>query len=215
MQNRIRGEAAVVLPPPAPGEAPLPLDTAGLDRLPYLNAVWKETLRLYPPAASGGSRLTAAPLALPSDGSVLPAGTAIKMPHYPTLHAADHYAEPDVFRPDRWLPSASSGGGGGGGGGGSGGYGGNGGGGRTKTVGEQAWRPFGLGPASCIGRRLAEVEWKAAIVGLLAKYELRLAGSPDDVVPLDMITLRPSQLRVFLRRRRGEGWEAKEGERDE
>lgn len=188
--------------PPTDGETPPPpIPVPTLTALPYLHAVWRETLRLYPPAASGGSRRLVTDVVLPSSGAVLPAGTAIKMPHHVALHSPDNYARPDAFEPDRWAPPAgragrppADGGGGSGGGGGE------------KPLGEQAWRPFGLGPLSCIGRRLAEVQWKATVAALVAKYELRLDGDAAAVEPVDALSLKPSRLRVRLRRRAVAGW---------
>lgn len=207
MQERVLVEVSTALashpaddkPPPTPTEgetSPPPIPVPTLTALPYLHAVWRETLRLYPPAASGGSRRLVTDIVLPSSGAVLPAGTAIKMPHHVALHSPENYARPEAFEPDRWAPTAADGGGrpahGGGGGGGGGG---------DKPRGEQAWRPFGLGPLSCIGRRLAEVQWKATVAALVAKYELRLDGDAPAVEPLDALSLKPSQLRVRLRRR--------------
>ncbi|KAK1869747.1 hypothetical protein I4F81_012213 [Pyropia yezoensis] len=177
-------------PPPPPA-----FDAATFTALPYLHTVWQETLRLYPPAASGVSRRLAADVVLPSCGAVLPAGTSIKMPHHTTFRSPQNYPHPDTFDPDRWAtPPAAAGprGGGGGGGGNTG---------SAKGVGENAWRPFGMGPGSCMGRDLAEVEWKAAVATLVTKYEVSLAGPASGVKEVDAITLRPSQMLVRLRRR--------------
>ncbi|KAK1869745.1 hypothetical protein I4F81_012211 [Pyropia yezoensis] len=237
VQARVRAEVATVLPspgagggdsggaaaaaappayppgagttPPASPPPPPAVAASSITSLPYLHAVWKETLRLYPPAASGVSRRLAADVVLPSSGAVLPAGTSIKMPHHMAFRSPDNYPHPDAFDPDRWAPPPppppsppagcrhrrggerdKTGGGGGGGGGGA-----------APSVGEQAWRPFGMGPGSCMGRDLAEVEWKAAVAGLVSKYEVALAGPASGVKAVDAVTLQPSQMLVRLRRR--------------
>lgn len=213
VQERVLSEVTSAMPslavadenPPTATEAdppPPPIQVPTLTALPYLHAVWRETLRLYPPAASGGSRRLVSDVVLPSSGAVLPAGTAIKMPHHVALHSPENYPRPDAFEPDRWLAAAPaateqgnrSRGGGGGGGGCDGGSG-------AKDVGEQAWRPFGLGPLSCIGRRLAEVQWKGAVAAVVTQYELRLDADAPTVEPLDALSLKPSHMRVRLRRR--------------
>lgn len=185
-------------PLPAENESPAPpIPVQMLTALPYLHAVWRETLRLYPPAASGGSRRLVSDVVLPSSGAVLPAGTAIKMPHHVALHSPNNYARPEAFEPERWLAMAAAGARCSGGGGGDGGG--------VKDIGEQAWRPFGLGPLSCIGRRLAEVQWKAAVAALVTKYQLRLDADAPAVEPLDSLSLKPSHMRVCLRRRAANG----------
>lgn len=64
-----RGNVPPVVPPP-----PRPaLSSSSITALPYLHELWNETLRLYPPPASGVSRCLTADV-------VLPAGTSIKMP---------------------------------------------------------------------------------------------------------------------------------------
>lgn len=163
--------------------ADLPLTPSTLDRLTYLQAVWKEVSRMFPAAAGGPSRRTAAPLTLPSDGSVIPAGTAIKLPQYVVLHDEAAFPDAYAFRPERWLPDGPGGPAG------------------VKTA-EASWYPFGLGPVACPGRRLSQLEWKAAIVGILWAYQLRMAtGEP--VRGLDLITMRPSRFEVRVTRREG------------
>lgn len=223
VQERVLEEVSTVLPPPpaagandtpsasSKGDEPLAtpppppaLDAATFTSLPYLHTVWKETLRLYPPAASGVSRRLVTDVTLPSSGAVLPAGTSIKMPHHMTFRSPENFHDPEAFDPDRWAvpPPARAAAGGGGGGVKNGGGGGAG---SAKGAGELSWRPFGMGPGSCMGRDLAEVEWKAAIAALVTKYEVRLAGPAAAVKQIDAITLRPSQMLVRLRRRAAAG----------
>ncbi|GAB0493459.1 hypothetical protein MMPV_004741 [Pyropia vietnamensis] len=193
----VKAEAPLSSPPPSPA-----LDARTFTSLPYLNAVWKETLRLYPPAASGVSRRLATDVTLPSCGAVLPAGTSIKMPHHMTFRSPQNYPHPETFDPDRWItPVNGANGHSTRGGGGQGGCGGGSNKGSAKGLGENAWRPFGMGPGSCMGRDLAEVEWKAAVAALVTKYEVSLAGPASGVKEIDAITLRPSQMLVRLRRR--------------
>lgn len=163
--------------------ADLPLTPFCLDRLTYLQAVWKEISRLFPATAGGPSRRLAAPLTLPSDGSVIPAGTCVKLPQYVVLHDEAVYPDAFSFRPERWLPSGPGGPAG------------------VKTA-ESSWFPFGLGPVSCPGRRLSQLEWKTAIVSILWAYQLRVA-SGEPVRGLDLITLRPSRYEVRVTRRKG------------
>jgi Cytochrome P450 len=70
-------------------------------KLPYLDAVLTETLRLYSPLPASEPR------SLPTDtvigGLQVPAGTVVSMSPY-TLHRnADIFPDPLVFNPERWL----------------------------------------------------------------------------------------------------------------
>eukprot|EP00168_Porphyra_purpurea_P014743 TRINITY_DN4302_c0_g1_i2.p1 TRINITY_DN4302_c0_g1~~TRINITY_DN4302_c0_g1_i2.p1 ORF type:complete len:433 (-),score=112.80 TRINITY_DN4302_c0_g1_i2:213-1511(-) len=182
IQDRLLAEARDVLGcPPTTAVADLPITPATLMRMPILHAVWKEVIRMYPPTAGGPSRCLVADLTLPSDGSVIPAGTAIKLSQYVVLHDEGIYPDPYAFRPDRWLPTDAAG--------------------RAAVKdAEAAWMPFGTGPVSCPGRRLSELEWKATVVCTLWGYRLDLAwGEP--VRGLDLVTLRPTPFAVRVTRR--------------
>lgn len=72
-----------------------------VDRLPFLDAVIKETLRLYAPLPASEPRYM--PVDTTVDGYLVPAGTVVSMSPY-TLHRnADVFPHPLEFRPERWL----------------------------------------------------------------------------------------------------------------
>lgn len=71
------------------------------DRCVYLNAVIKETLRLYAPLPTFEPRSNLADAVV--DGYSIPAGTVVGMAPY-TLHCnPDIFEDPLTFDPDRWL----------------------------------------------------------------------------------------------------------------
>lgn len=184
-QDRIVKEAADVLGcPPATPVAELPLTPASLGRMTYLQAVWKEVLRLHSVTAAGPNRRTAAPLTLPSDGSVIPAGTAIKLSQYVALRDEAAFPDAAAFRPDRWLPDGPAGAAG-------------------VRAAQAAYFPFGLGPLMCPGRRLSQAEWTATIVCVVWAYRLRLAAGAEPVGGDDRGTLRPAPFEVCVTRREG------------
>lgn len=72
-----------------------------VDKLPYLDAVIKETLRLYAPLPASEPR--SLPVDTTIDGYLIPAGTVVSMSPY-TLHRnAEVFPEPLKFKPERWL----------------------------------------------------------------------------------------------------------------
>lgn len=128
------------------------LDAAGehpepdvLARLPYLEAVVSETLRLYP-IAPDTPRTLARPFELA--GYTLPAGVCVA-PATALLHArADIYPEPHSFRPERFL---------------------------GKKFGPFEYTPFGGGHRRCLGAAFATYEMKLVLATLLRHYRLALA----------------------------------------
>jgi Cytochrome P450 len=71
------------------------------DKLQYLDAVIKETLRLYAPLPASEPR--SLPVDTNIDGHLIPAGTVVSMSPY-TLHRnPDVFPEPLKFNPERWL----------------------------------------------------------------------------------------------------------------
>ncbi|KAJ5712553.1 benzoate 4-monooxygenase cytochrome P450 [Penicillium malachiteum] len=71
------------------------------DKLPYLDAVIKETLRLYAPLPASEPR--SLPVDTTIDGYLIPADTVVSMSPY-TLHRnPDVFPEPLKFKPERWL----------------------------------------------------------------------------------------------------------------
>ncbi|KAH7120327.1 putative benzoate 4-monooxygenase cytochrome P450 [Dactylonectria estremocensis] len=71
------------------------------DKLTYLDAVIKETLRLYAPLPASEPR--SMPVDTTIDGYLIPAGTVVGMSPY-TLHRnPDVFPEPLKFKPERWL----------------------------------------------------------------------------------------------------------------
>lgn len=77
------------------------LSATAADQLPYLDALIKETLRLYAPLPASEPR--SLPVESTIDGYLVPAGTTVSMSPY-TLHRnASVFPEPLKFKPERWL----------------------------------------------------------------------------------------------------------------
>jgi cytochrome P450 len=76
------------------------------DKLPYLNAVLKEALRLYSPLPSSQPRFFDSDVVI--EGYFIPAKTVVSMSPY-TLHRnPDVFEDPYGFNPDRWLNKSDS-----------------------------------------------------------------------------------------------------------
>jgi unspecific monooxygenase len=127
------------------GENP---DANAILRSPYLNAVCSETLRLYPVAAFGLSRLVKAPLEIA--GYKLEPGTVVIPCIYLTHHREDLYPNSQQFQPERFLE-------------------------RQFTPYE--YLPFGGGNRRCIGMAFALFEMKLVLATVLSSWQLERADS--------------------------------------
>jgi cytochrome P450 len=111
------------------------LDTNNIQKLSYAKNCMKETLRMYPV----GNVVRNLPEEAVLLGYKIPKHTSVIVPIYTMGRNPYYFDEPDVFDPDRWD--------------------------RSRKQNRFAYLPFGHGPRTCYGRRLAELK----ILTLLAK----------------------------------------------
>ncbi|CAG2108205.1 unnamed protein product [Medioppia subpectinata] len=114
------------------------LDTNGeidyevLTKLPFLDAVIAETLRLHSPIVKIGN-IAAQDYRLGSTGITVQKGQTVEIPIYAIHHSEEYYPNPEMFIPDRFLPVN-----------------------RHKII-PYTYLPFSAGPRNCIGMSLPEV----------------------------------------------------------
>lgn len=133
-----------------------------LSRLPRLEAVVQETLRLYPAIWVTERRaVTATELG----GHALPRNSSVLVSAAVTQRLARQWPEPDAFLPERFSAGALPG------------------------V-EAGFLPFGAGPHHCIGQHFALLEIRLILATLLARFRVRLAGAMPEAEA--GITLRPA-----------------------
>lgn len=121
-------------------------DPLALTKLPYLNGVCNETLRIYPVAMLTFSRELHQPMQLL--GHELPAQTKLVGCIYLLHHREDLYPQPEEFRPERFL---------------------------ERQYSAFEFMPFGAGARRCVGYALAMYELKIVLGTLLTHYDLALA----------------------------------------
>jgi len=146
------------------------LDPASLFRLPYLNAVCSETLRIYPVGLLTFPRRTKAPVELM--GSTLEAGTVVVGCIYLAHHREEVYPDPDEFKPERFL---------------------------ERRYSPFEYLPFGGGVRRCIGMAFAQFEMKLVIGSLLSKVEFELADNRSVRPVRRGLTSGPSPVRMVLK----------------
>ena len=122
------------------------LDKNTILKLPYLNAVFSETLRFYPVAMLGLNRLVKAPLSIA--GYKFEPGTILTPCIYLTHHREDLYPDSQQFKPERFL---------------------------EKQFSPSEYLPFGGGNRRCIGMAFALLEMKLVLATVLSNWNLELA----------------------------------------
>ncbi|CAD7015082.1 unnamed protein product [Ceratitis capitata] len=149
-QEELRKELIALLPEPN-----MPLTEENTKNMPYLRGCIKETLR-FRPIANGNFRIAGRDLVL--SGYRVPKGVGVYMATM-TLSNSDAYFERSAeFLPERWIKSAKA----------------------TCPVSQKhnpfVYLPFGFGPRTCIGKRLAEMELETILVRILRNYRVSWVG---------------------------------------
>lgn len=139
-------------------------------RLPYLNAVCLETLRIYPIALTTFPRITQVPVRLMNYR--FDAGTALIPCVYLTHHREEIYPEPKRFRPERFL---------------------------ERRYSAYEYLPFGGGHRRCIGQALALLEMKLVLATILSRFQLALVNQhPVKPVRRGLTVAPPSGMRMVV-----------------
>ncbi|MEW5929251.1 MAG: cytochrome P450 [Gemmatimonadota bacterium] len=153
---RLQAEADEVLGGRAPEADDLP-------RLRWTRAVFDEALRLYPPAWALPREAAADDVV---GGFRIPAGSLLVVCAWVTHRRPDLWAEPERFRPERFLDGGEGG------------------------IVPFSYYPFGAGARQCIGTHFALMEAQVVLATLARRF--RLAPVSGREVPPDAtFTLRP------------------------
>ncbi|MBK9264175.1 MAG: cytochrome P450 [Polyangiaceae bacterium] len=136
-------------------------DPEAVARLPYLDAVCHEALRLHPVAPLVTRWLTA-PFTLM--GYELPPGTGVGASIILAHLNPSTYPEPLEFRPERFL---------------------------ERSFSAFEFLPFGGGARRCIGAAFAEYEMKLVLGALLTHYELELVNKTPERSVRRNLTMGP------------------------
>uniref|UniRef100_A0A0E0QYT8 Uncharacterized protein n=1 Tax=Oryza rufipogon TaxID=4529 RepID=A0A0E0QYT8_ORYRU len=157
-------------------------------RMPYLQAVVKETLRAHPPGPLlSWARLATADVGL-ANGMVVPAGTTAMVNMWAITHDGEVWADPEAFAPERFIPSE---------------------GGADVDVrgGDLRLAPFGAGRRVCPGKNLGLATVTLWVARLVHAFDWSLPdGSPpvslDEVLKLSLEMKTPLAAAATPRRRR-------------
>lgn len=129
------------------------------DKLPYLDAVIKETLRLYAPLPASEPRTP--PNDTVIDGYPIPARTIVSMAPYSLHRNAEIFPDPLKWDPERWLTEDMA----------------------SLAEMKRWWWAFSSGGRMCIGLHLAMAEIVALVSAIYRKYETSIKEAFEDVTP--------------------------------
>lgn len=138
-------------------------DAISLSKLPYLNAVCSETLRIYPVGMLTFPRITNEAISI--RGYEIKPNTVVMGCIYLTHHREDTYPEPHLFKPERFL---------------------------ERQFSPYEYLPFGGGSRRCVGMALAQLELKLVIVEILSHCQLQLIGKLPIMPVRRGVTLAPN-----------------------
>ncbi|GHO46809.1 cytochrome P450 [Ktedonospora formicarum] len=149
---------------------------ADLPNLPYCLQVFKETLRMYPPAYAIAR---AALKDLDINGYQLHKGDVAIIAPYIMHYRSDFFPQPEAFQPERFTPE------------------------REKQLPRYAYLPFGAGPRICIGNHFSMMEGQLLLATIAQRVTFELVPNqkitPD---PGKSLTLRPDHpIKMIVRRR--------------
>lgn len=145
-------------------------DPSAVFRLPYLNAVCAEALRIYPVAMLTFPRVVKEPISLL--GYDFEPGTILAGSIYLTHRRPDLYPQPEQFRPERFL---------------------------ERQFSPYEYLPFGGGSRRCIGLAFAQFEMKVVLAQILSCLELTLADQrPVRAVRRGLVTGPAGGVRMMV-----------------
>lgn len=179
-QSRLREEVRSGLP--SMEDSHSTVSSYMMDKLPFLNAVCNEALRLWAPVSA---TLREAAIDTSIQGQFVPAGTMIMICPWAINHSKALWG-PDAaqFNPDRWIGP-----------------------GRANNGGARAYdfMTFLHGPRSCIGQGFAKAEFACLLASLVGSFEMELKDPDISIDIAGGITAKPKG-GLQVRLRRAEGW---------
>ena len=169
--SRARAEADQVI-----GCEDLPSRHEQLGEMAFIEACINESMRLRPVAPFIGAE---ANIDTTIGNVAVPKGTFVLLMSRVAATDARYFADPDEFRPDRWLGPAS------------------------PENNRKVSIPFGSGPRLCPGRFMAMEEMKMLVSMLVRHFDIDGIETPDGKAVQEHLTftMAPKGLRLRLRRR--------------
>ncbi|XP_065914971.1 cytochrome P450 3A9-like [Dysidea avara] len=127
------------------------------ENIDYVTMVLSESLRLYPPVPRTNRECNQT--CFVSDDLVILEGVNVSFPIFLIHKNPEYWPNPEKFDPERFKPD-------------------------EQSYPHFAYLPFGEGPRNCIGKRLAVLEAKMALVSIYREFQFKKTA--DTEVPLSL-----------------------------
>lgn len=143
------------------------IDPMKVMHLPYLDAVYNETLRITPPARSAFARTVKQGIKI--EDYYLEPGTNIDITIYLAHQRKSVYPDPHLFKPERFL---------------------------QRQFSPYEYLPFGGGQCRCIGASLAQYEMKLILTTIINNFELEIIDPKPLKPKLHGVVMIPPKLKM-------------------
>lgn len=142
------------------------------ETMQYLEAVIKESLRLFPSVPSLSRKVTEE---ITIGNLKMPLGSVVSVPIYHVHRNNEIFPEPEVFKPERFLSNID--------------------------YHPFAVIPFSAGPRNCIGQRFAKLELKYTVSRLLRAFEFLPVDDFKPILLQTLVLKSENGIQVKLKRR--------------
>lgn len=168
VQAKLHAELLAAFPDPSQ-----PLDVETLEKLPYLDGVVKEGLRIHAPLPAFLERL-APPGGLNICGYDIPEGTVVGMQAYTNHRDENVYPDARVFIPERWAD-------------------------QTPAM-KLNFLPFSNGPRACVGLNLANMQLRIHLGHIFRRYKVTAPPqtTKESMEHVEFFAVRPKGMKCML-----------------
>ncbi|KAJ4164833.1 hypothetical protein LMH87_006488 [Akanthomyces muscarius] len=157
-----------------------PISWREIQQLPYLQAVVKEGLRMWPPVSGLGFKRVP-PGGEHINGYFVPGGTEIGQAFLAVGRSKQIWgADADIFRPDRWLCASPV---------------------ELKRMNHAVDTHFGGGKFSCLGKPIAMMELNKTVYELMKRFDMSIINPDKPMKSKASIFVCDTDFWVTLRRR--------------
>ncbi|XP_044004560.1 probable cytochrome P450 6a14 [Aphidius gifuensis] len=132
----------------------------GIKNMFYLDKIFKETIRKYPPVTEI-MRVSTTAYTFPDTNISIPENTITWIPIFGIHHDPKYYPDPDKFDPERFSDEV------------------------IRSRHPMSFLGFGDGPRNCIGARFGKMQTKVGIVKILEKYTVDICDKTDKNFEID------------------------------